>query len=294
MTARWALVLHGGAGVNPARDYAEVEAHLLRLVTAGSARLADEASALDTVEWAVADMESSGLYVAGRGSAPNRAGVVEFDAALMDGSIPRAGAVAAIQDVQSPIKAARAVMDRTPHVLLAGEGATAFAREAGLAAIGDTPDFFRLAVGVEPHELTADGDALGHGTVGAVALDRSGRLAAATSTGGLFGKRPGRVGDTPIPGAGTWADADIAISCTGVGEHFILAGGAGDVAARMRYGGISAREAADAMLAKVAALGGDGGLIAIGPDGIPVFAWNSGGLKRAAAGSHHLPMAAIG
>ncbi len=294
MTGRWGLVLHGGAGVNPARDYAEVEAHLLRLVTAGSARLAEGASAVDTVEWAIADMEASGLYVAGRGAAPNRAGVVEFDAAIMDGSIPRAGAVAAIQDVRSPIKAARAVMALTPHVLLAGEGATAFAREAGLAAIGSPPGFFRLAVGVEPHELEAEADALSHGTVGATALDRRGRLAAATSTGGLFGKRPGRVGDTPIPGAGTWADTDIAISCTGVGEHFILAGGAADIAARMRYAGVPAPEAADAMLARVAALGGDGGVIAIGSDGLPVFAWNSGGLKRAAAGSHKLPMAAIG
>jgi isoaspartyl peptidase/L-asparaginase-like protein (Ntn-hydrolase superfamily) len=293
MTGRWTLALHGGAGVNPARDYSPVTAHLLALATEGADRLAGGASALDTVQWAVAGLEASGLYVAGRGSAPNRAGIVEFDAAIMDGSAPRAGAVAAIRDVQSPIAVARAVLDCTPHVLLAGDGATAFAREMGLAAIGADPDFFRLAVGVEPHELEAEGDSLAHGTVGAVALDRAGRLAAATSTGGLFGKRPGRVGDTPIPGAGTWADADIAISCTGVGEHFILAGGAGDVAARMRYGGRPASEAADAMLARVAALGGNGGLIAVGRDGVPVFAWNSGGLKRAAAGSHLAPMAAI-
>jgi isoaspartyl peptidase/L-asparaginase-like protein (Ntn-hydrolase superfamily) len=294
VTDRWTILLHGGAGVNPARDYAQVEAHLLLLVEQGADRLAAGATALDTVEWAVARMEESGLYVAGRGSAPNRAGLVEFDAAIMDGSIPRAGAVAAVQDVRSPINVARAVMERTPHVLLAGEGATAFAREAGLPAIGEDRDFFRLAVGVEPEELEAPADALGHGTVGAVALDRAGRLAAATSTGGLFGKRPGRVGDTPIPGAGTWADADIAISCTGIGEHFILAGGAGDVAARVRYAGITPGKAADAMLGKVAALGGDGGLIALGRDGMPVFAWNSGGLKRAAAGSHLVPMSAIG
>lgn len=294
MTDRWTLVLHGGAGVNPARDYAEVEAHLLAVAAEGALRLEAGQSALDTAEWAVVRLEASGLYVAGRGSAPNRAGIVEFDAALMDGSVPRAGAVAAIQDVRSPIRAARAVLDRTPHVLLAGEGATAFAREAGLASIGHDPDFFRLAVGVARHETEVAGDELAHGTVGAVALDRAGRLAAATSTGGLFGKRPGRVGDTPIPGAGTWADENIAISCTGVGEHFILAGGAGDVAARVRYAGVSLREAADAMLARVAALGGNGGLIAVGTDGVPVFAWNSGGLKRAAAGSHLAPMAAIG
>lgn len=212
----------------------------------------------------------------------------------MDGSIPRAGAVAAVQDVRSPINAARAVMERTPQVLVTGEGATAFAREAGLPAIGEDRDLFRLAVGVKPEELEVPADALGHGTVGAVALDRAGRLAAATSTGGLFGKRPGRVCDTPIPGAGIWADADIAISCTGVGEHFILAGGAGDVAARIRYAGMTPGKAADAMLGKVAALGGDGGLIALGRDGMPVFAWNSSGLKRAAAGSHLAPMSAIG
>lgn len=294
MTHRWTLVLHGGAGVTPSRDYSEVEAHLLAVVTEGAARLKQGASALDTSQWAVAELETSGLYVAGRGSAPNRAGVVEFDAAIMDGQGPRAGAVAAIQDVQSPINAARAVMELTPHVLLAGEGATAFAREAGLPAIGDAPGFFRLAVGVEPHELETRGDSLAHGTVGAVALDRAGHLAAATSTGGLFGKRPGRVGDTPIPGAGTWADKDIAISCTGVGEHFILAGGAADVAARIRYAGMAPAQAAEAMLARVAGLGGNGGLIAVGRDGVPVFAWNSGGLKRAAAGSHLVPMAAIG
>ncbi len=293
MTERWTLVVHGGAGVNPSRDYADVETDLLALATEGAARLQGGVSAVDTVQWAVARMEASGLYVAGRGSAPNRAGIVEFDAAIMDGAGPRAGAVAAIQDVRSPIAAARAVMDLTPHVLLAGEGATAFARESGLDQIGNDPDFFRLAVGVEPHELEAEGDALAHGTVGAVALDRAGRLAAATSTGGLFGKRPGRVGDTPLPGAGTWADADIAISCTGVGEHFILAGGAGDMAARIRYAGLPAKDAAEAMLARVAALGGDGGLIALGRDGVPVFAWNSRGLKRAAAGSHVAPLVSV-
>jgi L-asparaginase/beta-aspartyl-peptidase (threonine type) len=297
-TDRWTLAVHGGAGVNPARDYAEVEAHMLGLVKAGAARLEAGASALDTVQWAVEALEASGLYVAGRGSAPNREGVVEFDAAIMDGAImdgsgPRAGAVAAIQDIRSPVAAARAVMEKTPHVLLAGDGATRFAREMGLPAIGDDAGFFRMPVGVEQADIDVDSDSLGHGTVGAVALDRAGRLAAATSTGGLFGKRPGRVGDTPIPGAGTWADGDIAISCTGVGEHFILAGGAGDMAARMRYGGMPARAAADAMLASVARLGGDGGLIAVGADGIPIFAWNSGGLKRAAAGYGMEAMVAI-
>jgi L-asparaginase / beta-aspartyl-peptidase len=293
MSNRWTIAVHGGAGVNPDRDYAEAAAHMLGLVTLGSARLEGGATALDTVQWAVEQLEASGLYVAGRGSAPNSAGQVEFDAAIMDGVGPRAGAVAAIQDVRHPIAAARAVMEQTPHVLLVGEGATSFAHQSGLQPIGADPGFFRMPVGVVQADIDAESAGLGHGTVGAVALDRAGRLAAATSTGGLFGKRPGRVGDTPLPGVGTWADRTVAISCTGVGEHFILAGGAADVAARMRYAGAPAKVAADAMLATVKQLGGDGGLIAVGQDGYPVFAWNSGGLKRAAAGSGLKPMAAI-
>jgi isoaspartyl peptidase/L-asparaginase-like protein (Ntn-hydrolase superfamily) len=136
-------------------------------------------------------------------------------------------------------------------------------------------------VGVVPADLEVEPDALAHGTVGAVALDAAGRLAAATSTGGLFGKRPGRVGDTALLGHGTWADERVALSCTGVGEAFILAGGAADAAARVRYGGSTLGAACDAMLARVAELGGDGGVIALGRDGGHHFGWNSHGLKRA-------------
>ncbi|MCG2842119.1 isoaspartyl peptidase/L-asparaginase [Sandaracinobacter sp. RS1-74] len=281
----WTIALHGGAGVTPGRDYAEVEAHLGRLVDEGEARLASGESAFNTVEWAVGELEASGLYTAGRGSAPNRAGVVEFDASIICGASGRGGAVAALQDVQSPVAAARAVMERTPHVLLCGEGATAFAREIGLPAIGGDPDYYRLAIGVTAEEMRPAGDGLGHGTVGAAALDRQGRLAAATSTGGVFGKRPGRVGDTPILGAGCWADRHVAASCTGIGEHFILAGGAGDVSARIRYGEAAPPEAMRAMLERVASFGGNGGLILVTADGQAHFDWNSNGLKRAAKGS---------
>ena len=283
---RWALALHGGAGVTPGRDYALVEAHLAALIDAGADRLAGGASAFETVSWAVAELEASGLYTAGRGSAPNSAGVVEFDASIMDGASGRGGAVAAIRDVKSPVAAARAVMERTPHVLLCGEGATRFAREAGLDPIPGDPGYFRLAVGVSAEDLEAPADQLAHGTVGAVALDRAGRLASATSTGGLFGKRPGRVGDTPILGAGCWADGAIAASCTGIGEHFILAGGAADVSARIRYGGAPAGQAADDMLDRVASFGGNGGIILVTRAGEVVLRWNSNGMKRAAAGSH--------
>ncbi len=285
MTKPFALALHGGAGVTPGRDYRLVEAHLAELAAAGRARLAEGLSALDCVDWAVGELEASGLYVAGRGASPNRAGVVEFDASIMDGSRPRAGAVCAIRNVQSPIRAARAVMELTPHVLLAGAGATDFAREKELPEIGNDPAWFRMPVGVEQADIDAEADMLSHGTVGAVALDVQGRLAAGTSTGGLFGKRPGRVGDTPLPGIGTWADSQVALSCTGIGEMFILSGGAGDVAARMRYGGEPLDSATRAMIARVGELGGDGGVIAIDRVGNHSFAFNSGGMKRAFAGS---------
>jgi len=293
MTKPFALALHGGAGVNPDRDYSEVEAHLRVVVEAGKDRLAAGASALDVVEWAVAELEASGLYVAGRGSAPNKAGVVEFDASIMDGSAMRAGAVCAIQNVVSPVKAARTVMDETPHVLLAGAGATLFAHQHGLDLIGNAEQYFRMPVGVQQGDIDAEAEALSHGTVGAVACDGHGRLAAATSTGGTFGKRPGRVGDTPIPGIGTWADSTMAGSCTGIGEYFIIAGGAGDVSARMRYAGLPLQSACRAMLETVARLGGDGGIIAMDADAMPAFAWNSHGLKRAAAGSRIPTLVAI-
>lgn len=287
------ILLHGGAGVNPGRDYAEVRLHLEALAAAAAQRLADGRSALDVVEWAVADMEASGLYVAGRGSGPNRAGEVEMDASIMDGARHRGGAVCAVRHVASPVAAARAVMERTPHVLLAGPGADAFAREAGLDEIPDDPAWFRLPVGVVPADLEVEPDALAHGTVGAVALDARGRLASATSTGGLFGKRPGRVGDTALLGHGTWADERVALSCTGVGEAFILAGGAADVAARVRYGGQELAAACEAMLARVRELGGDGGIIALDAQGRHAWRWNSPGMKRALCQAGGRPVVAI-
>lgn len=285
------IVLHGGAGPTPGRDYTVVIDHLHELAERCAVWLANGIAAIDVVERAVEDLEASGLYVAGRGSCPNDEGEYELDASIMDGARHRAGAIAAARNVERPIALARLVMETTPHVMLAGDGAVALARAHHQPIVADPAGWYVLPVGVEPAELTGDGTA--HGTVGAVALDDRGRMAAATSTGGLFGKRTGRVGDTPLVGQGTWADTRVAISCTGVGEAFILAGGAYDVAARTSYAGANLDTAAGALLTRVKMLGGDGGLIAVNSRGQVAMPYNSHGMKRAVAGSGLVTQAAV-
>ena len=277
---KYSLALHGGAGAVAGRDYAVVEDHLRGLTEESQARLEAGTSALDIVEYAVAELESSGLYVAGRGSAPNTAGYVELDASIMDGATREAGAVAAIVGVVNPIRVARRIMQVTPHVMLAGNGALAFAREQGFEEVSDPDTHYVLPVGVYKSEIHEQK----HGTVGAVALDQSGGFAAATSTGGTFGKLEGRVGDSPMIGAGTWADDDIAISCTGTGEHIIRAGGAISIAYKVKAGA-TPEVAIDEMLAEVKRLGGDAGIIAVSRDGSIAMAYNSQGMKRASVSS---------
>ena len=278
---RYALALHGGAGAVAGRNYAVTEKHLRQLATDCDRWLAEGRSALDVVEhavveFAVAELESCGLYVAGRGSAPNSAGHVELDASIMDGRSREAGAVAALCDFVSPVQVARAVMERTPHVMLAGTGALEFARAQGFDEVPDPANYYTLPVGVTRDDIQD----IAHGTVGAVALDTSGGLAAATSTGGTFGKLHGRIGDTPLVGPGTWADDNIAISFTGTGEHIIRAGGATAIAFRYRSG-MALVDAINETLKEIKRLGGDAGVIALTSKGEIAMPYNSEGMKRA-------------
>ncbi len=272
-----ALILHGGAGARRERNYDREVVHMRGVVEAMKARLDAGAPALDVAVETTVLMEDSGLYVAGRGASPNLAGAYELDASLMDGSTRKAGAVAALQGFRNPVVAARAVMDRTPHVMLAGEGAALFALDQGLEMIGDEDAWFTQAGQGEDNHPPGT---LSHGTVGCCVLDRDGRLAAATSTAGVFGKMPGRVGDTPIPGAGSWADEHVAVSATGQGEYFIRVAACAQLGWRVA-GGETLEAAARAVIDQIGAMGGDGGLIALDREGHITHPFNSQGMKRA-------------
>lgn len=272
----YALVLHGGAGARIGTDYTKQTEDLSRLINAGQEMLVAGQSALDVVVWAIEALESSGLYVAGKGSAPHSLGGFELDASLMHGPNRGAGAVAAIEGIRSPIQAAKVVLDDGRHVMLAGDGAKIAAKAAGLPEVLDPQDYY------SEHVSHGSAESLDHGTVGAVALDINGELAAGTSTGGTFNKLVGRVGDTPIIGAGTWADDTVAVSCTGLGEAFIRTASAYDVSARMRYANTPIDQATRQVLDEVAKFDGDGGLIAIDAQGNISMPYNSDGMKRAA------------
>ncbi len=282
----WILLIHGGAGVispDTAADERERYAAGLRSALAAGRDVLDRGgSAVDAVEAVLMLMEDDALFNAGRGAVFTWDGTHELDASIMDGAGHGCGAVAGVTTVRNPIRLARLVMDRSDHVLFAGEGAEAFADSTAVERVDN--HWFDTARRREALEKKKAGqDRLG--TVGCVARDRAGDLAAGTSTGGMTGKRFGRVGDSPIVGAGTWADnGTCAVSCTGIGEEFIRYGIAQRIGDMMEYGGLSLQEAADQVVHHILEEG-DGGLIALDADGNAVMAYNTIGMFRGAASS---------
>lgn len=257
-------------------------------LAAGASILEKRESALDAVEAAVRVLEEDACFNAGRGSVLTETGSIELDAAIMDGRTRAAGAVAAVTTTRAPISLARLLLDEGPHVFLSGEGADEFARIHGLEQVEnrwfETPERRR-----QLDELLGGAgfdDEVKYGTVGAVAVDVDGHVAVATSTGGLTGKRWGRVGDSPLIGAGTYADdQSAAVSATGSGEYFIRAVAAHQLAERVRLGGQSLQQALDGVLADVAGLGGRGGLIAVAPDGEAAWGFTTPAMYRGMADS---------
>ncbi|MEM8772795.1 MAG: isoaspartyl peptidase/L-asparaginase [Pseudomonadota bacterium] len=289
------IVIHGGAGaLEPGRYTAEEEAafkaKLTEALDAGYAVLDGGGAALEAIEAAIVILEDAPMFNAGKGSVFTREGKNELDASIMDGASANAGAVAGVTSVKNPIKLARAVMENSEHVMFAREGAEAFAKEQGIELVA--PEYFHtegrwrsykdaLAREKNKKESALPVD-FKYGTVGAVALDAQGNLAAGTSTGGMTLKRYGRVGDAPIIGAGTFADnRSCAVSATGHGEYFMRLTIARDICAQMEYGGKSASAAADDVINnRLETLGGDGGVIVLAPDGSYAMTFNSAGMFR--------------
>jgi beta-aspartyl-peptidase (threonine type) len=313
----WTIVLHGGAGViersalGPNGD-AAYRASLAQATEAGAKVLDRGGSALDAVEAAINILEDDPLFNAGRGAVFSAEGKNELDSSIMDGSNLKAGAVAGVTRTRHPISLARAVMEKSPYVMIAGPGADIFAAKVGLEQV-DPSFFFTEArwqslvkqlqkegrpvpprpAGAPPlgsavpvaelHPVEESPDASIHGTVGVVALDRAGNIAAGTSTGGMQGKMPGRVGDSPIIGAGTYAsNQSCAVSSTGSGEYFIRLGVAREVCNLVAFKGMTLQQAADQVIhTELESLHGDGGVIALTPDGQTAFSFNTPGMFRA-------------
>jgi beta-aspartyl-peptidase (threonine type) len=292
----YAISIHGGAGAMPrAQLTAEREqryrAGLEAALDGGYALLERGGSSLDAVTAAVRTLEDDPLFNAGHGAALTREGAAELDAAIMDGRQLRAGAVASVRHVRNPIELARRIMEKSRHVLLVGAGAEEFALEEKLTLVPN--HYFRTAERQQQLECEQRGERVSdllpgaQGTVGAVALDGAGNLAAATSTGGMTNKRPGRVGDSPIIGAGTYAKNGVcAVSATGHGEYFIRAVAAHHVCAAVEHRGLALEQAVRELLHQILpALGGDGGLIAMGADGRIVMDFSTEGMFRGARDS---------
>ncbi len=289
----WKLMIHGGCGAMRPDRVSKAQEDLARAglsaaLDAGQAVLAAGGHALDAAEAAARVLEENPGFNAGRGSVLSAEGRAELDAAIMDGKDRRAGAVAGMTSTRAPISAARAVMEVSPHVLLTYDGADRFAREQGLEQVAN--DWFVIPERrAQLDKVMAAGGAfdadIKYGTIGAVALDVHGHVAAATSTGGLTAKRWGRIGDSPLIGAGTYADdRSAAVSATGLGELFIRAAAAHELCARVRIGGEPLQSALDGVLDEIRALGGNGGLIAIAPSGEAAWGFTTPGMYRGFAG----------
>ncbi|WP_235532742.1 isoaspartyl peptidase/L-asparaginase family protein [Sphingomonas sp. Leaf412] len=292
---QWSLVIHGGAGVLD-RDRVTKEqdagarAALAQALAAGEAVLAKGGAAVDAVEAAVKVLEDDPHFNAGRGAVFTYEGKNELDAAIMDGRDRSAGAVAGVTRTRHPVSLARAVKDDSPHVFLIADGADTFSREQGLEQVDPswfaTPERRRQLEELKARKVGWFDVDMKYGTVGAVARDADGHVAAATSTGGVTGKRWGRVGDAPLIGAGTYADdRACAVSATGSGEFFIRAGVAHEICARVRFKGDTLQQAADTVMAEVKTLGGSGGVIVTGPTGDVAWSFNTSGMYRGIATS---------
>ncbi len=281
------MVIHGGAGTIERRNMtaANEEAHragLEQALRAGYDVLKKGGSSLDAVEATIRVLEDNPLFNAGKGAVFTHEGTNELDSSIMDGRTLKAGAVAGLQHIRNPISLARLVMEKSPHVMLDGEGAEAFAKKMGIPFV-DQKYFYTEDRWQELQKKKSSPGAPSdkHGTVGAVALDQAGNLAAGTSTGGMTNKEFGRIGDSPIIGAGTYAnDRTCAVSCTGDGEYFIREVVAYDVSALMDYKDVPVQEAAQTVIDKVGKLGGTGGLIAIDKQGNFAMPFNSSGMYR--------------
>lgn len=293
---KYALAIHGGAGtilrsaMSPEKE-SEYRQSLSAALAAGEAVLKQKGSSLDAVEAAVRVLEDDVLFNAGRGSVFTHDGINEMDASIMNGSDLMAGAVSGVRNIRNPVSLARSVMLQSDHVFLSGAGAMAFAKKTNAEVMPDDYFFSQMRYDQLQQALKANTVQLDHtaeppkkfGTVGAVAIDSAGNLAAATSTGGMTNKQHGRVGDTPMIGAGTYAsNASCAVSCTGHGEFFIRAVVAYDVACLMEYKGLSLKDACETVVKhKLVKLGGEGGLIAIDRSGHIELTFNSEGMYRA-------------
>ena len=316
----WAIAIHGGAGVIERKDMspeteAAYRAAMARAVVTGSDVLAKGGTAQDAVEAVIRAMEDDPLFNAGRGAVFTAEGQNSLDAAFMDGATLKAGAVAGVSRTRHPISLARAVMEKSRHVMLVGPGADAFSLFAGLEQA--EPSWFfterrwaqlvkaltdmglpippRPAGAPAPQAFTPIPDDRKFGTVGVVALDTAGNIAAGTSTGGTTAKRWGRVGDTPLIGAGTYAANDsCAVSATGTGEYFIRLTVAHEICALVQYKGMTLQAAADEVIQRrLTALGGDGGIVALAPDGQMAWSFNTPGMYRARAAAGQAPVISI-